>query len=290
MLYAISVQAVVAVLSSVLAASPMEPASAPQEASTSAVKKCDWASDSWIPPTAEELLEAKLDCDADYSEPLVTQAVAEGQQSGGLLALGDHFYETIQYPCWAELDPCTGAYRIADGHPAAHKFTGGGSGVYCESWHGQYSGLCDYQGDMGTVNDAYDLVLYTFSPSVADATTTEAACFLVEYTATEYASDDCTGTRTRGPLTDDVYFVSSSSGTETSYAFCDDKADCDGSWGDSCDSDWHLPDVLFSSATNPSSGTYSYYTRARIRMCDSDCSSNCTVWVGGYGCFTLTWQ
>lgn len=250
--------------------------------------KCEWASPDWIAPTSSELSEAVLDCDAFNKELGYVQVDEIGDM--GTRDVGDYFSDYTQVPCWAERDPCTGAYKIMGGYHEGVIHTSSialGSSCYYDGDYNQ----CDSGSDMGSLDNSYDLVVYSRA-TAADDSTTDAACLQYKLVATEYRSAGCTGTITRGPYTDQVEYATTAGGTEWANAYCDDKADCAGSWGDSCDGadDWHLPDVLFDNATHPASGTRYYYVSVQVRYCDTDCSSNCSTWVcGDSGCFSVTW-
>jgi hypothetical protein len=259
--------------------------------STSALS-CTWAGPEWTAPTEEELAEASLDCDAVY-RPAATDGSSGSLPGGGAApdSVGEYFDPFIKIPCWNALDAvCSSAYRIPVG-TGYGVVSGGGSQTWMtEAWHDGNTGHCDLSADLGAADRSKDLVVYLMNVGMFDSAPNSSSCLLARIEVTEYNASACTGTVTRGPLTDSVHYATTAAGHEHAIAFCDDKSDCGGSWGDTCNSDWHLPDVLFSSATNPTSVSRWYKTEVWTRICNADCSTGCSYWGSSQGCFRLNWN
>jgi hypothetical protein len=260
----------------------------------------------WYPPTDEELMEAELVLEdvAGDTEPSSQSPVDEDSltvatdgmsvQSGGSAPLSvdyDIADVSIRLACWAHQDPCTDAIRIAVG--SARGIVYDGSTVHSPDNFVDGAGAddCGLEDSFGTARNLLDLVLYLEAVHVMDKSSTNAACFQIKLTSAEYSGNDCSGTVRRGPYRDQVEYATTGSGTEQTYAYCDDKSDCAGSWGDSCDGaySWHLPDVLFSADSNLS-GYYSYSVSVETRSCSTDCTTSCSAWTTyDEGCFSLAW-
>lgn len=247
----------------------------------------------WMPPTEEELSEATLDCDAlvgVLAEGASTEnggAAGGGGQASPLAASTDIATVGWRYYCWAELDTCSDAYRIPVGLTYAILTTG--ADITVSDNFVNSSGGCGVDDFFGDTDNSKDLVVHLEGVYGIDNDTGDSACFVAKLTAAEYSGTSCSGSVQRGPYSDEVEFGTTSGGREFAYAYCDDKADCAGSWGDSCDSDWHLPDILF--VDNNLSGNYSYEVAVQTRICDSDCSSNCSEWdTERGGCFYVNWE
>jgi hypothetical protein len=255
----------------------------------------------WQVPTSAELAEAALDCDplswlgleeestGNAAIPTGNAAIPSEQMTDGILAVPTIANPIIQFFCWAALDEvCTDDYRVAVG-TAYGIIENGGNTWGAENFVDATGSGCGSGEYFGQLDNSKDLVVYLEGVMAIDETTNGGGCVVVRITASEYATDDCSGSVTRGPYTDEVEFASNDARTLHGYAYCDDRADCAGAEGDTCDSDWHLPDVLFSA--NSLSGDYSYEIAVQSKVCDYDCSSNCTAWDSKRGgCFYVDWQ
>jgi hypothetical protein len=233
-------------------------------------------------PTAAELAEAQL------ADPPV-EGVVEADNGSVKPAGGGTILQTteiedprITHQCWVEEDPCTSAYMLPVGSAYGEI---GPDTLYANNWYDGGTDDCDANSDVGRVPDGEDLVLFLEGSRAIDSSTSADGCVEIRFYAAEYDDDaaNCGGTMLRGWYLDTITFASTSAGRESALAYCDEKSDCAGDWGDNCNT-WHRPDILFSD--NVSAEYRWYKAMVYSRICDTDCSSNCSGWTSDTdGCF-----
>ncbi len=206
----------------------------------------------------------------------------------------------IRTSCRAIADTCYGAHRLAVGSAYGYFETDGSRTVDADAWFDDNDGtefgagtdLCPYGYEVGygtssTLSKTKDLILFLDGVRAIDTSASESGCVKVVFSVDQKSGMNCTGGVVHSFGADAVEYDTSGTifGVQ-SLAYCDNRADCSGAEGDTCDDDWHLPDVVI---TKPASSGYrSYIYTITSYICDSDCSSDCTT-SSESGCISVTW-